>query len=114
MPSSMARPMSSGVARLAPETKSRERTATALSHVYERRYARPRSEPAPKMSPCRPEEIPYAPILVTPLTVAFGYPAVMVTLLASVLMVSHRPSCRPLSRRVGRWLVRLLLRALLN
>jgi hypothetical protein len=37
MPSSMARPMSTGVARLAPETSSNEKTATPLSHVYERR-----------------------------------------------------------------------------
>ena len=41
--------MSSGVARLAPETSSSERTATALCHVYERRYASAlRSAPAPE------------------------------------------------------------------
>ena len=41
--------MSSGVARLAPETSSSERTATRLCHVYERRYASAlRSAPAPE------------------------------------------------------------------
>src|SRR5215210_8047649 len=49
MPSSMARPMSTGVARLAPETRSSEKTATPLSHVYERRYTSAlRSAPAPE------------------------------------------------------------------
>jgi hypothetical protein len=71
--------MSSGVARLAPETKSSERTATTLCHVYERRNASAlRSDPAPEdvSLPARRDSLRAHPA--HPLTVAFSYPAVMV------------------------------------
>ena len=71
--------MSSGVARLAPETKSSERTATALCHLYERRYASAlRSSPAPEDVSLTARGDPLRAHPGHPLTVTFSYPAVMV------------------------------------
>ena len=71
--------MSSGVARLAPETKSSERTATALCHLYERRYASAlRSSPAPEDVSLTARRDPLRAHPGHPLTVSFSYPAAMV------------------------------------
>jgi hypothetical protein len=79
MPSSMARPMSSGVARFAPETSSSDRTATPLSHAYELRYASAlRSAPAPECVSLPARRGPLRAHHDHRLAVAFSDPAVMV------------------------------------
>ena len=93
----MARPMSRGVARFAPETSKSDRTATALSRAYERRYASAlRSAPAPERVSLPARRYPLRAHHGRRLTVATGDRALMVLTCHPFLWYPISPPVDPL------------------